>query len=737
MNEMKHANPRRFGVLLVTVALAQACACQSTIQLEVPLSPVGTDTNAQKPGSTPDNSEDPSPTPIVINPTGEYTQYVLTDRQRFVGLPAWMPGVDYNTLTFTILAAPTHGTLYGTAPNLVYVPEAGFSGDDEFIYRAAGGSQSLQRRVKLKVAPTFVPPIGIPSPPFGIEESHHMYDGATFDFGSGPEPYRDAGNGPYTHYIDCNVGLDYLPPSSTPNPFGTAASPRKTIPDSLPDGSVVELHGVGFDTQLLKSVSGTGSAAKPIFIRGASPTQKPIVRRPLQIKCDYVIVENIDFDYSDYGSPSLNGVGAMVRVYEETSPALRLFHHISVRHCLFRDMPRDPNEGVAIATSFSVQDTPSSPNDATSLLEYLVVYDIEARNLGEWNNPSGSTDYLGPHFGANTRHVWLLDSHLHHLGSHAAAFTRTNALSDQAPCRNGYAGRCYMHHCKESAFIFKHARDSILSQSILHTSRDSDSGPGDGVAIHSNDSNANWPASDNIWVLFNEVYDTERGIDHTSPPSMPVGTFGRSYIIGNVVHDVYDAGDLSYTNGSGISHSKLTQVRIINNTIYSCDQGIWWGTSGLTEPGRCTTVVRNNLIANLSEKYLQTNGVDGLHFNVTPDSIIPFPYSVVDHNLHWEDVGNVRFMIVAPFGVTRYFFLLPDMFLVTGLGGDSLQTPPLLSNPADHSYFLTGASPCVNAGVLDDAYTTFQLTFGRSIRFYQDGTAFTPGQVNIGALPVK
>lgn len=735
MNEMKHANPRRFGVLLVTVALAQACACQSTIQLEVPLSPVGTDTNAQKPGSTPDNSEDPSPTPIVINPTGEYTQYVLTDRQRFVGLPAWMPGVDYNTLTFTILAAPTHGTLYGTAPNLVYVPEAGFSGDDEFIYRAAGGSQSLQRRVKLKVAPTFVPPIGIPSPPFGIEESHHMYDGATFDFGSGPEPYRDAGNGPYTHYIDCNVGLDYLPPSSTPNPFGTAASPRKTIPDSLPDGSVVELHGVGFDTQLLKSVSGTGSAAKPIFIRGASPTQKPIVRRPLQIKCDYVIVENIDFDYSDYASPTLNGVGAMVRVYEETSPALRLFHHISVRHCLFRDMPRDPNEGVAIATSFSVQDTPSSPNDATSLLEYLVVYDIEARNLGEWNNPSGSTDYLGPHFGANTRHVWLLDSHLHHLGSHAAAFTRTNALSDQAPCRNGYAGRCYMHHCKESAFIFKHARDSILSQSILHTSRDSDSGPGDGVAIHSNDSNANWPASDNIWVLFNEVYDTERGIDHTSPPSMPVGTFGRSYIIGNVVHDVYDAGDLSYTNGSGISHSKLTQVRIINNTIYSCDQGIWWGTSGLTEPDRCTTVIRNNLIANLSEKYLQTNGVDAHHLNMTPNPITPF--STVDHNLHWEDVGNVRFMIVAPFGVTRYFFLLPDMFLVTGLGGDSLQTPPLLSNPADHSYFLTGASPCVNAGVLDDAYTTFQLTFGRSIRFYQDGTAFTPGQVNIGALPVK
>ena len=735
MNEMKYANPRHLGVLLAAAALFQACACQTSVSLEGPLPPGGTDSNTQKPGPPPTDPENPPPAPIQINPTGEYTQYVLTNRQRFVGLPAWMPGVDYNTLNFTILAAPTHGTLYGSAPNLVYVPEADYSGDDEFIYRAAGGSQSLQRRVKLKVAPTFVPPIGIPAPPFGIEESHHMYDGATFDFGSGPEPYRDAGNGPYTHYIDCNVGLDYLPPSSTPNPFGTAASPRKTIPASLPDGSVVELHGTGFDVQAMMIISGTGSAAKPIFVRGPSATQKPIVRRPIQVKCDYVIMENIDFDYSDYASPSLNGVGAMVRVYEETSPALRLFHHISVRHCLFRDMPRDSSEGVALATSFAVRNGASAPNDSTSLLENLVVYDIEARNLGEWNNPSGSTDYAGPHFGANTRYVWLLDSHLHHLGSHAAAFTRTNGLTNQAPCRNGYAGRCYMHHCKESVFIFKHARDSILSQSILHTSRDSDSGPGDGVHIVSNDFNADWPASDNIWVLFNEVYDTERGIDHTSPPSMPVGTFGRSYIIGNVVHDVFDAGNLNYTNGSGISSSKLTQVRIINNTIYRCDQGIWWGTSGLTEPDRCTTVIRNNLIANLSEKYLQTNGVDAHHLNMTPNPITPF--STVDHNLHWEDVGNVRFMIVAPFGVTRYFFLLPDMFLATGLGGDSLQTPPLLSNPADNSYFLTGASPCVNAGVLDDAYSTFQLAFGTSIRFYQDGTAFTPGQVNIGALPVK
>ncbi len=37
------------------------------------------------------------------------------------------------------------------------------------------------------------PPIGIPVPSFDIEETHLMYEGQTYDFGSGSEPYKDAG----------------------------------------------------------------------------------------------------------------------------------------------------------------------------------------------------------------------------------------------------------------------------------------------------------------------------------------------------------------------------------------------------------------------------------------------------------------------------------------------------------------------------------------------------------------
>ena len=71
---------------------------------------------------------------------------------------------------------------------------------------------------------SWVPPIGIPKPTFGIEESHWMY--------AGQPGYLDAGNGPYTHYVD-----NASPASTdTSNPNGddsvSASSPasRSTTP---------------------------------------------------------------------------------------------------------------------------------------------------------------------------------------------------------------------------------------------------------------------------------------------------------------------------------------------------------------------------------------------------------------------------------------------------------------------------------------------------------------------------
>jgi len=43
---------------------------------------------------------------------------------------------DGDTLTYTVVAGPTNGTLSGTAPNLTYTPNANFTGSDSFTFKA-------------------------------------------------------------------------------------------------------------------------------------------------------------------------------------------------------------------------------------------------------------------------------------------------------------------------------------------------------------------------------------------------------------------------------------------------------------------------------------------------------------------------------------------------------------------------------------------------------------------------
>ena len=46
---------------------------------------------------------------------------------------------DEDTLTFSIISKPSHGSLDGTAPNLVYTPEKDFNGEDSFIFSISDG----------------------------------------------------------------------------------------------------------------------------------------------------------------------------------------------------------------------------------------------------------------------------------------------------------------------------------------------------------------------------------------------------------------------------------------------------------------------------------------------------------------------------------------------------------------------------------------------------------------------
>ncbi len=57
------------------------------------------------------------------------------------------------TLSFLVTSSPVHGVVTGAAPNLTFVPEAGFSGRDSFTFRASDGlASSAEATVTIEVA---------------------------------------------------------------------------------------------------------------------------------------------------------------------------------------------------------------------------------------------------------------------------------------------------------------------------------------------------------------------------------------------------------------------------------------------------------------------------------------------------------------------------------------------------------------------------------------------------------
>jgi len=71
--------------------------------------------------------------------------------------------VDGDALSYSVLGAPSHGTLSGTAPSLTYTPAAGYSGADSFTYKVNDGAlDSDAATVAITVTPA-PPPNRAPS----------------------------------------------------------------------------------------------------------------------------------------------------------------------------------------------------------------------------------------------------------------------------------------------------------------------------------------------------------------------------------------------------------------------------------------------------------------------------------------------------------------------------------------------------------------------------------------------
>ncbi len=87
-------------------------------------------------------------------------QAVATDEDEAVGITLSGTDVEGSALAFMILAGPSHGSLSGTAPDLVYTPEANYNGPDSFTFQVNDGQlDSASASVTITVAPVNDAPV--------------------------------------------------------------------------------------------------------------------------------------------------------------------------------------------------------------------------------------------------------------------------------------------------------------------------------------------------------------------------------------------------------------------------------------------------------------------------------------------------------------------------------------------------------------------------------------------------
>ena len=150
---------------------------------------------------------------------------------------------DGDSITFTVITQPSHGTLSGTPPALTYTPEANYIGPDSFTFTAADAtSTSAPATVTINVvdvndapvalAQTLTLPAGTPSRIY-LEGTDAEGDALTFNITSYPETGLLTGNLP---------DAVYTPPAGFVGTtrFTFSANDGKAISTATVDITVVE-----------------------------------------------------------------------------------------------------------------------------------------------------------------------------------------------------------------------------------------------------------------------------------------------------------------------------------------------------------------------------------------------------------------------------------------------------------------------------------------------------------------
>jgi len=497
------------------------------------------------------------------------------------------------------------------------------------------------------LADAWQPPIGIPRPDFGIAETSPLP----------PDPWTAPTEGFY--YVDASA----KDASDDLNPFGTPAKPRSTIPLVVPAGSVVELHGVyDFPHSSPRTLSLQGTARNPVFVRGASSSARPTIRRNWEVTGSYYILENLEFA----PMPDQSTTGSLV-VLSPTS-------HMALRHSELHGTKQDGGMGI------------ENWNNGASRSDNIVVWHNSFHDNGDVR-ASFDQDVEGIHVGSYQSYVWVVDNELARNSGDGIQINGSEGLKELT--HHIYVGRNVSHHNKQGGFWVKQAVDVIFSQNLAYSHRPGNSSMGHCLGGQY--------GPERVWWIYNHAHDCEYGIALMS--DWNDGLVTHDFFIGNVIHNIHHTTLQSQSDNawapSAIMMAGGYERYVINNTIYDVDAGI-----NSPSPFGSLEVV-NNIVVDVTDP-------NRCHVDIDFASLAS--HTKVHHNLFYPDPR-------AAWGEPPVVRLSPALLTAT----QTFAEAPLFVDPAADNFRLRRDSPAIGKGEAHAVYATYEKLYGIDIRRDPDG----------------
>ncbi len=500
--------------------------------------------------------------------------------------------------------------------------------------------------------PAYVPPIGVPDPGFGIDAVRPDRPG-TWDS-------EIAGY----YYVDRTA-----PGCSDSQSFGHPASPRCTIPNPVPAGSYVEVHGiydytVNGDSDIAGNGTGgawTANQSGPAWVVGL-PSDRPIFTNRLILTGQHLYVDGISarWDAEDECIIVSSYAGAPNSEY------------IVVRNSII--------EGNQLNRTYAVVVGGLSEADT---IANVVVYNNLIFNHGDMASGDQDADCLNA--GNFSNHVWFLNN-IVHTASGSGGWAG-GAYGGADNCHHIYFGYNLVYNTRQSGLSVKYATDVIFSQNHIRDIVDTAWSPSKGIGYQY--------APQRLWILYNEIHGARYGIygGSTEPGAWYI------YAVGNVIYNIH--GSAEYAGGSwdeaGIMMQGGTFNAVIHNTLVDCDAGINGPATDVTY------YMENNIVQNVA----RANGNHVFIEYATSNSVLR-------NSILYQSSGAERIR----WGGTAYS--LGGFQAAAGKGENCLNLNPMLADAAGSDFRASPGSPGIDSGLSEseltaNVYQTFRITYGLDI----------------------